>query len=116
MSVNIDRIDATGAHIVRGLYFAETGKPVDAGTTVLVRSLVDVQPSHPLLLSAAHLFHLCADQRKREIGSAFSYAAGFRDNISVWILLLYGFNFWVATTGPIPDDFNSNIGVEPSVD
>lgn len=104
MAVDVTRIEATGEHIVRGLHYLETKKPVDSKAKVLVRSLRDWEPSNTLLLAAVRMHDLCLDKRQKEVGKAFSYAVGLRDDKSVWVMLLYGYHLWIASIGEPPQD------------
>jgi dipeptidase len=48
---------------------------------------------------------VCGDKRLKEVGKAFSYGVGLRDDKSVWIMLLYGCHLWIAVTGEPPEGF-----------
>lgn len=108
MTLSVQRINATGEHIVRGLHYLETRKPVDSKSLVLVRSVASWDPPTPLLLAAARMYRKCLDKRQREVGRAFSYGVGIRDGKSVWFLLLYGCHLWIATIGDRPGGLAGN--------
>jgi hypothetical protein len=80
LKVDKARINATGARIVRGLFFIETGKPLSPKVFVRVASNINVRPSDPTLLQLARVYKSSSDHRNREIGSAFSYVAGLHSN------------------------------------
>jgi hypothetical protein len=91
------RIDSTGAHIIRGLYFIEMKRPMPEHATLKVGSKAGLTSSHPDMLIIARAFSTMPDQRSRAIGKAFSYAAAVGDAVSFWLMLLYDYFFWAAT-------------------
>jgi hypothetical protein len=100
MAVQTDqrRVNATGMHILRGLYFRETGKRLSGATAdVRVASKSGLTAEHPAVLTAARVFNLFPDQRNGAMGSAFSYAAAFGYGRSVWLMLLYDYFFWIGS-------------------
>lgn len=99
-AIQIDqrRINATGMHILRGLYFRETGKCIsDVTADVRVASKAGLTADHPDMATIASVFHLFLDQRNGVVGSAFSYAAAFGYGRSIWVMLLYDYFFWVGS-------------------
>jgi hypothetical protein len=94
LTIDVPRINATGEHIVRGLHYLETGKPIDPKAKVVVNSIANWELSNPLILAAVRMHDLCGDKRLKEVGKAFSYGIGLRDDKSVWIMLLYGCHLW----------------------
>ena len=92
-----ERINRTGEHIMRGLYFRETRKPLPATATVRLASKAGLNAKHPDMLTIARLLQHLPDRRHGSLGTAFSYVAGFRGEYSVWGMLLYDFFFWFAT-------------------
>lgn len=91
-----DRMNATGKHIVRGLYFVETGQPLPAILQVRVACKSGLTADHPDILKFAQIYHRLPDKRDRSIGDAFSYVVGFHANWSVWLMMLYNQFFWLA--------------------
>jgi hypothetical protein len=105
LSIDVARVEATGAHIVRGLHYIETGKPVPPSAQVHVRLLADTEPSNELLLKTVRLHDLSPTKREKAVGNAFSYSVGLSFGKSVWGMMLYGHHFfWVAVIGEPPDD------------
>jgi hypothetical protein len=97
LEVDRERINATGERMVRGLFFIEMGKPLSPTAHVRIAANAGVNRSDPVILQFARTYDHCSDRRNREIGRAFSYAAGFGADFSVWILLLYDYFVWIAT-------------------
>jgi hypothetical protein len=92
------RVNASGMHILRGLYFHETRKRLSGETAdVRVASKAGLTAEHPDMLTIARVFHLLPDQRNGSMGSAFSYAAAFGYGRSVWMMLLYDYFFWIGS-------------------
>jgi 5-methylcytosine-specific restriction endonuclease McrA len=102
--VDWNRIEATGRHILWGLHYAELRKRVDPNATFLVRYLPEWNPSHEGILAMVRMYDLCAVRREKQIGAAFSYGIGFRGDISVWMLLLYGSFMWIGAVGDLPEN------------
>jgi hypothetical protein len=76
MEVDKKRVNATGARIVRGLFFVETGRPLAPAQPIRIASNIDVRPSDPTILQFARVYQMCPDHRNRQVGSAFDYVAG----------------------------------------
>lgn len=92
------RVNGSGMHILRGLYFHETGKRLSRSSAdVRVASQAGLTADHPDMLTIARVFHLFPDQRNGAMGTAFSYAAGFGYGRSVWLMLLYDYFFWIGS-------------------
>jgi len=91
------RINASGMHILRGLYFHETGKRLCGTADVRVASKAGLTLEHPDMSTIANVFRLFPDQRNGVAGTAFSYAAAFGYGRSVWLMLLYDYFFWVGS-------------------
>jgi hypothetical protein len=100
-SIEIDkqRTNASGLHILRGLYFHETGKRLTALShpDLRIASMSGLTAEDPEMLTIARAFRLFSDHRSGEMGTAFSYAVAFGDGVSVWLMLLYEYFFWVAS-------------------
>ena len=97
LELDRERINATGERMVRGLFFIEMGKPLSPTAHVRIGANAVVNASDPVIRQFARTYVQCSDRRDREIGRAFSYAAGFAADFSVWILLLYDYFVWIAT-------------------
>ena len=99
-TIDIDktRINRTGMHIVRGLYFRETGKVLPSNAAVHIGSTTGLDSGHPALTTFANLLVTLPNHRDGATGTAFSYYSAFNDRYSAWGLMLYDFFFWLATT------------------
>lgn len=100
LTVEFDRqrINRSGLHILRGLYFRETGNRLSGqNADVRLGSKAGLTHEHSQTLTIARVFRLFPDQRNGATGTAFSYAAAFGDRRSVWLMLLYDYFFWVGT-------------------
>jgi hypothetical protein len=98
--VNVDRarVNATGARIIRGLYFVEMGRPLTPNAVMRVEARGGpLRPDEADARTIAHAYCKFSEHRDGAIGTAFSYAAGFGDGMSVWIMLLYDYFLWVGT-------------------
>jgi hypothetical protein len=104
MTIDVERIEATGRHILQGLHYLERRKPVDPKSKVLVRYLPEWDPSHPLILAMVRMYNLSAERHQNQVGEAFSYGVGIRDDKSAWMLLLYGCFLWIGTIGKPPEE------------
>ncbi len=91
------RINRTGMHIMRGLYFRESHKSLSSRAVVRIGSKAGLTADHPDMLVIARLLQQLPDHRDGSAGTAFSYFVGFGDRHSAWIMLLYDYFFWVAT-------------------
>jgi hypothetical protein len=91
------RIDATGARIIRGLYFLEMGRPLPKDATLKVASRTGLTPKDPDMITIARTLQALKDHRDGAVGTAFSYLAGIGPCISFWVLMLYDYFFWAAT-------------------
>jgi len=98
-AIEIDRkrVQAAGERLIRGLYFIEMQKPLARGAMVRVAARPGVSAREPAIQEFARLYARAAVRRDRAIGTAFSYAAGFTGNISVWMMLLYDYFAWLGT-------------------
>lgn len=93
-----ERANRSGMHILRGLYFHETGKRLCGSTAdVRVASKAGLTAEHSDMLTIARVFQVFPDHRNGAAGTAFSYAAAFGDGRSVWLMLLYDYFFWIGS-------------------
>jgi hypothetical protein len=97
-----ERINHTGLHILRGLYFRETGHPLPASATVKLSHKAGLTADHPDILTMARLLLTVADRRDGAIGTAFSFMAGIGQHVSFWVMLLYEYFFWAASIDDRP--------------
>jgi hypothetical protein len=97
IEADIRRINQTGAHIIRGLHYIETGKSIPKSAVFNIGCKAELTASQPNMLTIARLLVACPERRDRGVGEAFSYVAGFADRFSVWLLLLYDYFFWVCS-------------------
>jgi hypothetical protein len=103
ISTDKSRVNKTGMHILRGLYFKETGRRLTADFGVRVASKAGLTADHPDMEAIARVFNLLRDHRNGAVGRAFSYAAGFGFGRSVWLMLLYDYYFWMGTIDERPE-------------
>jgi len=97
IDVDRKRVDASGAHLVRGLFFIEMKRPLPEHAILKVGSKAGLTAEYPDMLKIARAWQTTSDHRNRAVGSAFSYAAAVGDGVSFWLLLLYDYFFWAAT-------------------
>lgn len=92
------RVNRSGLHILRGLFFRETGRVLSTPEMdVRVASKASLTADHPDMLTIAKTFQFFPDQRNGSAGSAFSYAAALGHDRSVWLMLLYDYYFWIGS-------------------
>ena len=98
-AIKIDRkrVRASGERMIRGLYFIEMQKLLPRGAVVRVAARAGVSAREPAIQEFARFYARTPVRRDRAIGTAFSYAAGFTGNISVWMMLLYDYFAWLGT-------------------
>lgn len=98
IEVDTNRVNATGMHILRGLYFYVIGKRLPLETAhVRIGSKAGLTADHPDLKEITRTFSLMPKKRNGRIGTAFGYLAAIGDGISFWLLLLYDYFFWLGT-------------------
>lgn len=91
------RVNATGARIVRALHYIETGRALSPAAIVRTAAKAGLRAHDEDMLEIARVYSRFKERRHREIGNAFSYAACFAPNISVWLILLYDYFAWIGT-------------------
>jgi hypothetical protein len=96
------RINNTGLHILRGLYYLQRSKPVPADAAVRVGSTSGMTSDHPDIQTFARVFNMFPEHRDGAMGRAFSYATAFGDRGSVWMMLLYDYFFWMGSIDERP--------------
>jgi len=92
-----NRVHASGERMIRGLYFVEMQEALPQDAAVRVAAKAGISAREPAIQEFARLYARAAVRRDRAIGTAFSYAAGFMGNISVWMMLLYDYFAWLGT-------------------
>jgi len=97
VEVDRTRVNATGARIIRGLYFSEIGKPLERDALIKIGTKPGLSEHDPDAVQIARCYSAFPEHRDREIGTAFSYVAGFGPGVSVWMMLLYDYFAWVGT-------------------
>jgi hypothetical protein len=97
LRVDGQRVNKTGEHIMLGLYFIERGRPIPKSAEVKLESMQELDAYSPGMLTIARVFGLFPDHRDGAMGAAFSYAAAFGYERSVWLMLLYDYHFWVGS-------------------
>jgi hypothetical protein len=92
-----NRTNATGLHILKGLYFAETGNRLDTlSISVQIDSKMGPGLDSPVLSPFLGYYEQAQDKRQKSFGNAFSYRAIVREHLSAWLLLLYDRFSWFA--------------------
>jgi HNH endonuclease len=100
VSVERKRIDATGERLMRGLHFFEGRQPLSTDSKVYVFSKPGYHDIDFVVPAFTKVFDQCAAQRVREVGPGFSYVAGANGDVFVWLMLLYGYFWWVVAVVP----------------
>lgn len=96
--IDRERVDATGEHIVRGLFFYEAKKVVSATATVRVGGKPGVEATDAAVQQFAKLYATWPERRSREVGDGFSYlAVSSGTGHSIWLLVLYEYFVWIVT-------------------
>lgn len=90
------RVNATGSRLIRGLHFNETGESLSPHM-VRTAAKMGLRADDPDTLEFARVYSKFSERKNREIGTAFSYVAGFAPGISVWLMLLYDCLAWIGT-------------------
>jgi hypothetical protein len=94
------RLASTGARLIRGLHYVEMERALAPDARITMSMSDTVEPSDEVMLLTVRAYDAAKERRQREVGSAFSYAAGFDDDgRSVWVIMVYGYFFWFATVG-----------------
>jgi hypothetical protein len=111
MELSNTRLNATGARIMRGLFYVETGSSLPQSAALKIGSTMGLSASDAFALQFARVYSGCSKRRDREIGEAFNYVAAFGSGFSIWLMMLYGYFFWAGTTDsrsvvkrPAPED------------
>lgn len=91
------RVDATGARLVRGLYYVEQKTILGSPQSLRVASKAGVSERDPAIQQFARMYSGCPDRRERQVGDAFDYVVCFWPTASIWLLMLYGYFSWLAT-------------------
>jgi hypothetical protein len=91
------RLNASGERLVRGLFFLECGKPLPPSVPIRIAARPGIVPSDPAIQHFSRMYASCPDRRTGETGEAFSYAAAFYPEYSIWLMLLYDHFSWLAT-------------------
>jgi hypothetical protein len=90
------RIDAVGARLIRGLFFADTGRRLPATAKLRCAAKYGLPPEKEFH-EFVKLWGRTQVQSDRAIGDGFSYVAGFYPQFSVWMLMLYEVLMWFGT-------------------
>ena len=93
-----DRINATGRRLVRGLYYFEKSVCLGSPEDFRVAAKSGITATDPAIQQFVRMYARSADRREETLGDVFSYAVCFFPGISVWLLLLYGYFGWLAST------------------
>jgi hypothetical protein len=99
------RTDATGLHILKGLYFAETGNRLDPSMPVQIDSKMGPGLDSPFFSAFLGYYEQTQDGKHRSFGDAFSYRAIVREHVSAWLFVLYDkFSWFAVVRKPIQDN------------
>jgi hypothetical protein len=102
MEVDQERINNTGLHIMRGLYYIEFRKPISVDAAIKIGATTGLSADHPDMLTIAKVFTTMPEHRNGETGRTFSYATAFGGGMSFWLMLLYDYFFWAGTIDERP--------------
>jgi hypothetical protein len=97
MTQDYRRLNATGEHLIHGLYFVERSRPIRKDAAIRIEHQTGLNAKHPGMLTIAGVFNVFPEHRDGSVGHAFSYAAAFAGERSVWLLMMYDYFFWVAS-------------------
>src|SRR5688572_2361407 len=75
----------------------EYAKALPPEARVRIASKAGVSAADPVVREFARFYGRLSTFGGRELGTAFSYAVGSSDDISVWMLMLYDYFVWIAT-------------------
>lgn len=108
--VDVERIDATGKHIARGLHFHFGGQPLPQDYQFLVQSKPGYDSMDHVVPSFTSFYQKCSARREGFIGDAFSYIAGSAGNAFAYLLLLYEYFWWFVIV--VPPEFEIPKGAD----
>jgi len=100
MEVDIKRIDAVGERLMRGLHYHEGKRSLLPGSHIFVFSKPGYHAIDSMVPDLASILAKCDDRRTRIIGNGFSYMTGSGEGTYVWMILLYGYFWWVVAVMP----------------
>jgi hypothetical protein len=97
VEVDRERINQTGLHIVRGLYYKVHGKRVPEDAALRIGASAKLTPESEDLKDIARAFAMFPEHSTGAVGRTFSYATAFGHDRGVWIFALYDYFCWMAT-------------------
>ena len=98
LDVDRQRVDNTGEHIARGLFYYEARKPVSSTATVRVGGKPGLTKRSDPVILFAKMYAAWPERRSGAVGGGFSYVAvSSATGHSIWLLMLYDYFFWVVT-------------------
>jgi len=68
IETDIRRLKRTGAQIIRGLHYLETGKPIPGSAVVNIGCKTELMAAQPDIVTIGRLLVACPKQRERAIG------------------------------------------------
>lgn len=103
-SLNMDRqrVDATGMHILRGLYYLQHRRPMPKDAAVRVGCVPEITPDSSHAMEIIEIFKMFPEHRRGKAGTAFTYATAFGHQRSVWLMVLYDYFLWMGTIDERP--------------
>jgi hypothetical protein len=102
MEVDRERVNRTGLHIMRGLYYVAFRRPIPSDAAVKIAATTGLTSDHPHMLTMARVYGTLPEHRDGAIGKAFSYVTAFGGGIAFWLMLLYDYFFWAGTIDERP--------------
>jgi hypothetical protein len=102
MEIDRERVNRTGLHIMRGLYYVEFRRPIPPDAAIKVGATTGLTADHPDMLTIARVFGILPEHRDGATGKAFSYATAFGGGVSSWLMLLYDYFFWAGAIDERP--------------
>ena len=102
------RVNNTGLHILRGLYFREFGRALPESAKVRLESKAGLTAKDSDTQIIAKVLHTFPERRDGAIGTAFSFVSGVGPEMSVWAMMLYEYYWWTATVDERTGIFESD--------
>jgi hypothetical protein len=97
LDVDRRRVDNTGEHIARGLFYYDAKTPVSPTATVRVGGKPGLPKKDESVIHFAKMYATWPERRSGTVGDGFSYVAVLSGTgHSIWFLMLYEYFFWLA--------------------
>ncbi len=106
------RMDATGRHIVRGLYYALTKTPLHVTMELIIGCQTGVDERHEAMQTFQRGWEKWPDRRQSDVGEGFRYSTVAIGGQSMWFIELYDYLCWFGVVWPkgttLVDDGTAN--------